>query len=273
MSSPNNREGLEEPLLRAEARGEPPRGASNGQQPPSYDDLVAPQPDGTAAGLPRRRRGRPRTTTASTTTRILDRDAPFFQSRGRWRVQRVQRGATVLHHTVIPEEEADEDDEDDGNGEPLLVSRRVWALKRFWDNWFYSLAYQRTVVLMLTLFLLYTSIVFLFAFVYLFVSTMGQKQIEEDGSVKTLPFCDMDINNHMEALFFSLVRTYPALRRKGRIVTVTKLTNLSLIHYTIIPPSSVNHVNHRVRCFRLLLWRLLDSAAVGVGTGVVCHHL
>ena len=48
--------------------------------------------------------------------------------------------------------------------------------------------------------------VFLFAFVYLFVSLAGQtSQVDpDDGSTHTELFCDLDIHDHMEALYFSL---------------------------------------------------------------------
>jgi potassium inwardly-rectifying channel subfamily J len=53
------------------------------------------------------------------------------------------------------------------------------------------------------LFLIYAMIVFFFAFVYLGVSTMGAPPNDPDSSIKH-SFCGMDINNHMEALYFSL---------------------------------------------------------------------
>ena len=121
--------------------------------------------------------------------RILDRDAPFNQSRGRWRVE--PRSLGVARHHILP----------------TGCQRRLPLTKQFWDDWFYSLAYQRTVILMTILFMAYTGIVFVFAFVYLGVSTLGQKErVNPDGTTSTLPFCDMDINDHMEALYFSLSR-------------------------------------------------------------------
>ena len=82
---------------------------------------------------------------------------------------------------------------------------------RFWNewikgDWFHRLAYQRTCVLMFILFCCYTSIVVFFAFVYLAVSLLGRRfEVDPDnGSTTTIAFCDMDINDHMEALYFSL---------------------------------------------------------------------
>jgi hypothetical protein len=59
---------------------------------------------------------------------------------------------------------------------------------------------------MMILFLIYSSIVVFFGFVYLGVSMLGQKvEIDPDnGTKRMIAFCDMDINDHMEALYFSL---------------------------------------------------------------------
>lgn len=120
--------------------------------------------------------------------RVLDRDAPFFQSRGRWQIRHVARREASV--TQTPE------------GRRVRTSLR----KRLWDGWFHFLAYQKTVVLMFLLFLSYASIVFAFGFVYLGVSKWGQRTSidPDDGSATIQPFCDMDIHNHMEALYFSL---------------------------------------------------------------------
>ena len=119
--------------------------------------------------------------------RILDRDAPFNQSRGRWRVQHISRSVTRDH--ILP----------------TGSRRRLTLTKQFWDDWFYALAYKRTAILMAILFLVYAGIVFFFAFVYLGVSTWGRKiEVNPDGTTSTQAFCDMDIKNHMEALYFSL---------------------------------------------------------------------
>jgi len=110
--------------------------------------------------------------------RLLDRDATFFQSHGHWGVQRLSRGQS-------------------------LVST-VWNDWVFGD-WFHRLAYQKTWILMGILFLTYASIVVFFAFLYLGVSILGQQtEVSPDGSKKVIAFCDMDINDHMEALYFSL---------------------------------------------------------------------
>jgi hypothetical protein len=120
--------------------------------------------------------------------RILDRDAAFYQSRGRWSVQHVSRGEARIIHTT--------------QGGPRLQT----FTKRFWDNWFHTLAYQKTYVLMLILFFVYAAIIFGFAFVYLFVSLSGATTSIDpsDGSTHTQMFCHMDIHDHMDALYFSL---------------------------------------------------------------------
>lgn len=80
-------------------------------------------------------------------SRILDRSAAFHQSRGRWGVERLSRRHRA-HRSFCG------------------------CLGRFWNewikgDWFYKLAYQRTCVLMAILFVIYTSLVVFFAFVYL----------------------------------------------------------------------------------------------------------
>ena len=55
------------------------------------------------------------------------------------------------------------------------------------------------------LFVSYGAIVVLFAFVYLGVSVLGEEtKVNPDGTTSKLAFCDMDIHDHMEALYFSL---------------------------------------------------------------------
>lgn len=122
------------------------------------------------------------------TERILDRDAAFYQSRGRWRVRHISRSETRFVHTAQGQ------------------LRRLGCTKRFWDTWFHTLAYQKTCVLVLILFSLYAGLVFFFAFVYLSVSVLGQRDSIDpfNNATHTELFCEMDIHNHMEALFFSL---------------------------------------------------------------------
>jgi hypothetical protein len=118
--------------------------------------------------------------------RILDRNATFHQSRGRWGVDRLSRGHRARRGYVC------------------CCLGRIWN-EWIMGDWFHRLVYQRTCVLMSILFVIYSSIVVFFGFVYLGVSTLGQKtEINPDGSKKIIAFCDMDINDHMEALYFSL---------------------------------------------------------------------
>jgi hypothetical protein len=133
----------------------------------------------------------------------LDRDGPYFQSRGRWRVQHVRRNATRYYHHH-QDRGGEREDDDDGDREGLPATRTALS-KQFWDEWFHVLAYQRTGTLLLILVTVYAAIVANFAAVYYVLSTYGQEQkINEDGSISMLPFCDMDINTRMEALYFSL---------------------------------------------------------------------
>lgn len=120
-------------------------------------------------------------------SRILDRDAAFFQSRGKWKVQHVSRDAATMHHT------------------PTGETNRISLSKQISNDWFHNLAGQRTIALMLIICLVYTATIFVFAFIYLGVSLLGQQdKVNPDGTVSKLPFCDLDIHDHMEALYFSL---------------------------------------------------------------------
>lgn len=120
-------------------------------------------------------------------SRILDRNGTFGQSRGNWCVHRQSR-------------------------HPASRSRccRFFCRGRVWNEWnlggwFHWLAYQRTIVLMMILFSVYTSIVIAFAAIYLGISIMGETiEKNPDGSEKHIPFCHMEINNRMEALYLSL---------------------------------------------------------------------
>ena len=103
-------------------------------------------------------------------TRILDRDAAFSQSRGLWRVAHVSRDIVSRRS--------------------LGSSRR--RLIRCWNDWFFILANQRTIVLVGILFFTYSAIVFTFAFVYWSVSWIGQEESKNaDGSTSMVPFCDL----------------------------------------------------------------------------------
>jgi hypothetical protein len=108
-------------------------------------------------------------------SRLLDRDATFHQSHGRWGVERLSR-----------------------RHQRHLMSR-LWHDWIFGD-WFHRLAYQRTSVLMGILFVMYASIVVFFAFVYYGVSILGQQTvINPDGSKKIIAFCDMEYVIHLRA--------------------------------------------------------------------------
>jgi hypothetical protein len=120
--------------------------------------------------------------------RILDRDAAFHQSRGQWGVERLSRG----HRLPLPLR--------------FCGLRCLWKIWNEWikGDWFHRLAYQRTIVLFFGLFFFYTAIVVFFAFIYLAVSILGQQnQLAPDGSIKIIPFCNMDINDVSFFFFFT----------------------------------------------------------------------
>lgn len=123
-------------------------------------------------------------------SRILDRNRAFRQSRGRWSVRRVSR--LPQNHNRCH------------NFCWCCYRGRIW---KEWNlgGWFHRLAYQRTGILMFILAFVYSLIVFFFAAVYLTVSYLGQTvETNPDGTEKITPFCHMDINNKLEALYLSM---------------------------------------------------------------------
>jgi hypothetical protein len=126
--------------------------------------------------------------TCHTARRLLDRQGPFGQSRGRWNVHHISRDTARLF-CLLPEGQR----------------RRMPLYKLMWNSWFYSLAYQRTVTMICILFVIYTAIVVVFAGLFWGVSVLGEEEhVNPDGTTSHTPFCSMDIHTLMEALYFSL---------------------------------------------------------------------
>lgn len=146
--------------------------------------------------------------------RILDRDAACFQSRGRWRVQHKSR------HTSNKQAIGDDDNIGDGG-------KHSTCSKSFWDNWFYYLVYQRTIILLMILLSIYVLIICLFALIYYNLSHYGRLMnmtisITDTDSKFDVPtsnqtttmnsnatdtnkyYCGMDITTPIEAFYFSL---------------------------------------------------------------------
>jgi Inward rectifier potassium channel transmembrane domain/Inward rectifier potassium channel C-terminal domain len=150
-------------------------------------------------------------------TRLLDRQGAFGQSRGRWSVQHVSR-EEARHHRSMSGDASDVCVAPKSclqrtvscccccscKSKKTKQQRMSWH-KLFWNTWFYTLAYQRTIVLIMILFAIYTAIVVLFACLFYGISVWGvQEQVNPDGTTSKTAFCSMDIHNHMEALYFSL---------------------------------------------------------------------
>jgi hypothetical protein len=144
--------------------------STNDDNDNAHDPLLRPSDDERAPTMDEDGGGTP-----SHCSRILDRDGAFHQSRGHWGVQRVHSGARF---------------------EPGSRNR----LRRFWEDWFHSLAYKPTFQLMAIIFMFYCGAVFFFAGVYLSIAMLGNSSNPNDGA----SFCRMDIFNHMDALYFSL---------------------------------------------------------------------
>lgn len=129
-------------------------------------------------------------TSSSIPQRLLDRDAMFHQSRGHWAIQRLS-----------------------SSRRPPKAIRSL--MRSIWEDWFHFLAHRPTIQLMGIIFACYALLVFSFAYIYLGVSLWGASWMNhqnggssagggdgDGGDVAN--FCDMDITNHMEALYFSL---------------------------------------------------------------------
>mmetsp|Transcript_26503 Transcript_26503/g.56795 ORF Transcript_26503/g.56795 Transcript_26503/m.56795 type:complete len:524 (+) Transcript_26503:37-1608(+) len=125
--------------------------------------------------------------------RLLDRNGVFGQSRGRWGVERrLPSGPST-----------------DDRRQQELCSFPWCCCRKFYrecaKDWFFWLAYKKTIVLFFFLFCSYALIICFFGFIYLSLSIFGsQAEVNPDGSTKIIAFCDMDINDHMEAMYFSL---------------------------------------------------------------------
>ena len=105
--------------------------------------------------------------------RILDRSGAHGQSRGRWGVER--RRSRRNNNNVANEPQC-----------------RRWCSCGCGKDWFFWLAYKKTIVLFLLLFLSYGLIICFFGFIYLSLSVFGSKaEVNPDGSTKIIAFCDM----------------------------------------------------------------------------------
>lgn len=132
--------------------------------------------------------------------RILDRSGEYGQSRGRWGVERRRSSTVEERRRRRPEGSR-------CSRCPCLFYKSLCRKSnyRVAKDWFFLLAYKKTYVLFLLLFVSYLLIIGCFGFIYLSLSILGSKQeVNPDGSTKVIAFCDMDINDHMEAMYFSL---------------------------------------------------------------------
>ena len=119
--------------------------------------------------------------------RILDRSGDYGQSRGRWGVER------RLSSPPPSEERRRRQNEDSRCCSLLCYCCCCWKSKYgVGKDWFFWLAYKKTPVLFLLLFVSYAFIIGFFGFIYLSVSIFGSKaEVNPDGSTKIIAFCDM----------------------------------------------------------------------------------
>jgi Inward rectifier potassium channel C-terminal domain/Inward rectifier potassium channel transmembrane domain len=162
-------------------------------------------------------------------SRLLDRNPDSSQSRSLWNTQLVGK-EKARRRDQMPEYRGNDSFSGDHNDPPecpvLQRSDRHRYASSFWNSWFYTLAYQRTVVLIVILFLVYFALVAFFALLYFSVSRIGAAMEANDENSNhhqvdtvnipsfhmvnaTLSFpsfivCDMDLHEPMEAMYFSL---------------------------------------------------------------------
>ena len=123
--------------------------------------------------------------------RILDRSGEYGQSRGRWGVER------RLSMSAPMEERRRRRNEDSRCSNfccPSFLSKKCCWKSNYGlgKDWFFWLAYKKTPVLFLLLFVSYAFIIGCFGFIYLSLSIFGSKaEVNPDGSTKIVAFCDM----------------------------------------------------------------------------------
>jgi hypothetical protein len=168
--------------------------------------------------------------------RLLDRDGAFSQSRGRWRVSnsdsrtrtnppgsaRQRRAIAASVGTLVggedgpsPFEVLPPRSERSPISTSLSVIKRLCCRcyksdnqqgtipRRCWDDWFHTLSYTPTCVLMLGIFIAYFVTIVLFAGMYLTINKVGGSNANNEGAtISNANYCGMDINNHMEGEFW-----------------------------------------------------------------------
>ena len=119
--------------------------------------------------------------------RILDRSGEYGQSRGRWGVERRRSSTVEERRRRRPEGSR-------CSRCPSFFCNKLCRKSNYGvgKDWFFWLAYKKTYVLFLLLFVSYALIIGCFGFIYLSLSILGSKQeVNPDGSTKVIAFCDM----------------------------------------------------------------------------------
>ena len=150
--------------------------------------------------------------------RILDREGAFSQSRGRWSVslgstrQRRSSAAAAAaannaDSAVLSGVGAPPRPPPDSGGPSCCLGGGNDLRRRCWDDWFHTLSYTPTCILMFGVFVAYFITIVIFAGLYLAVNKVGTYYEHGEthgenymitGEVDGTSFCGMDINNHME---------------------------------------------------------------------------
>ena len=119
--------------------------------------------------------------------RILDRSGEYGQSRGRWGVER--RRSSTAEERRRRQREGSRCSRCPFPFYNSLCRKFNYGVGK---DWFFWLAYKKTYVLFLLLFVSYALIIGCFGFIYLSLSILGSKQeVNPDGSTKVIAFCNM----------------------------------------------------------------------------------
>ncbi|KAL3797688.1 hypothetical protein ACHAWO_003698, partial [Cyclotella atomus] len=197
----------------------------------------------------------PTAAASSSQPRILDREGRFSQSRGRWSVANTERSvryrqravpSSATTTTTAPQRSSQTPPNSTTTSSfcnrlfPCTHQRnRGDPVRSCWDDWFHTISYTPTFLLLAIIFLAYFATVVVFAGLYYAVNKLGvhyghtdESAIPEDGVINGgngVPpsssyysslksdegvyvterggvdsFCGMDVNSFMEALYFSL---------------------------------------------------------------------
>lgn len=166
--------------------------------------------------------------------RILDREGRFSQSRGRWSVANTERGVRYRRGGALPPPATPPPETPPSPPAPQSLCNKLFpcmpsrrkgdTVRSCWDDWFHTISYTPTFLLLGIIFLAYFCTIVAFAGLYYGVNKLGVYYGHSDNGGEVInggngvppistfavegegvdSFCGMDVNSFMEALYFSL---------------------------------------------------------------------